>query len=201
MTWTRLIVALGIAALLPRPALGQSSGEILVRHDFTASAEGWSISGDTATIPDLFVATGGNPGGCITGTDQALGETWFFSAPDSVLRALPAAVNGTLRYELRQSGAMISLDDDDVVIVGRAGRLSYRFPRAPGTDWTAFSVRLSAADGWMWNWNRPASQAQIEQVLSDPLRLDIRGEYVTGDDQAWFDTFVLTAGPSRRGSP
>jgi len=204
VTWHPLIATLALVALLPHPALGQSSGEvgaILVRHDFMASAEGWSLSGDTAATQGLFAATGGNPGGCITGTDQALGETWFFSAPDTVLRQLPAAVNGTLSYQLRQSGAMISLNDDDVVIVGRAGRLSYRFPHAPGTDWTAFSVGLSAADGWTWNWNQPASQAQIELVLSDAIRLEIRGEYVTGDDQAWLDTFVLRAGPSHRDPP
>jgi hypothetical protein len=195
------IVALGLVALLWQPALGQSPGRILVRNDFTASAEGWTLSGDASTTDDLFVPAGGRPGGCITGTDEALGETWFFSAPDTVLRRLPAAVNGTLSYQLKRSNAMVSLNDDDVVIVGRTGRLSYRFPRAPGTDWTTFSVGLSAADGWMWNWNRPASQAQIEQVLSDPVRLEIRGEYVTGDDQAWLDAFVLTAAPSRQGSP
>jgi hypothetical protein len=189
-----LLLTLALMALMPRVALGQSSGTILVRNDFNMSAEGWSISGDTGPMQGIFAATGGNPGGCITGIDQALGETWFFSAPDTVLRQLPAAVNGTLSYELRQSGAIISLNDDDVVIVGRAGRLSYRFPRAPGTDWTAFSVGLSAADGWTWNWNRPATQAQIDQVLSDPIRLEIRGEYVTGDDQGWLDTFVLRSG-------
>lgn len=177
------------------------AGQVLVSHDFDTSAQGWRISGDTDTMTPVFNPTGGRDGGCIEGSDQALGETWYFNAPASVVSRLPAAVNGTLSYWLRQSGAMISLNDDDIVIVSRAGRLSYRFPQAPGTDWTALSVRLSAADPWMWNWNRRATQAQMEEVLATATRLEIRGEYVTGDDHASLDTFRLTAAPTGAGSP
>ncbi len=171
------------------------TGPILIRNDFTHSAEGWIIGGDTGPGDPAFTPTGGNPGGCITGTDQALGETWYFHAPAAVLAALPNAVNGTISYSLKQSGTIISLIDDDVVIRGPAGRISYRFPTAPGTDWTEFSVRLSESAGWTWNWNKRATQAQIEQVLASPTRLDIRGEYVTGDDMGSLDNFVLTGPP------
>jgi hypothetical protein len=109
----------------------------------------------------------------------------------TVLRQLPAAVNGTISFSLKQSGLQVSLIDDDVVIVGPAGRLSYRFRTSPGTDWTDFSVRLSESEGWTWNWNRRATQAQIESVLAETTRLDIRGEYVTGPDEGSLDNFVL----------
>jgi len=165
----------------------------LVRNDFTESAEGWSISGDTNGAEPIFSARGGDPGGCIIGSDEALGETWYFHAPAAVLQQLPSAVNGTLSYSLKQSGPMLSLIDDDVVIMGAAGRLSYRFRTSPGTDWTDFSVRLSESEGWTWNWNKHATQAQIESVLAAPRRLEIRGEYVTGPDQGSLDNFVLTA--------
>jgi laminin B (domain IV) len=124
--------------------------------------------------------------------DEALGETWYFRAPARVLQQLPHAVNGTVSYSLKQSGALISLFDDDVVIVGPAGRLSYRFQMAPGTDWTDFAVRLSAAEGWTWNWNQRATQADLERVLAAPTLFQIRGEYVTGDDMAWLDNFALS---------
>jgi hypothetical protein len=52
---------------------------------------------------------------------------------------------------------------------------------------------LSATAGWTWNWNRRATQAQIEQVLAAPTLLQIRGEYVTGDDMGSLDNFALTA--------
>jgi laminin B (domain IV) len=188
--------ALPLSALALHFADAQSrTGPTLVRHDFTESAQGWRLSGDSETDEPIFSVSGGHPGGCITGVDAALGETWYFRAPAAVLQQLPAAVNGTLSYSLKQSGTIISLIDDDVVIEGAAGRLSYRFRTAPGTDWTDFSIRLSESEGWTWNWNRRATQAQIESVLAAPTRLEIRGEYVTGPDEGSLDNFVLTGAP------
>lgn len=170
--------------------LAQIPGRVLVTHEFTTSAEGWQISSDSGAVEPNFSTTGGHPGGCITGVDEQLGETWYFHAPASVIRQLPAAVNGTISYSIKQSGPA-SLIDDDIVIRGPAGRLSYRFPTPPGTDWTDFSVQLSAGAGWTWNWNRPATQAQIESVLRQPNLLEIRGEYVTGPDEGSLDNFRL----------
>jgi hypothetical protein len=145
-------------------------GPVLVSHDFTESAQGWQIAGDTGNVNPIFTANGGHPGGCITGVDEALGETWYFRAPTTVLRQLPAASNDTISFSLKQSGSQVSLIDDDVVIVGPAGRLSYRFKTSPGTDWTDFSVRLSESEGWTWNWRLRATQAQIESVLAEARR-------------------------------
>ncbi len=176
------------------PAIAQApAGSVLVSHEFTESAQGWQVAGDTGTVAPAFTAGGG---GYITGNDEAIGETWYFRAPMSVLRQLPAAVNGTISFTLKQSGSQVSLIDDDVVIVGPAGRLSYRFQTAPGTDWTDFSVRLLESEGWAWNWNRRATQAQIDSVLAAPTGLDIRGEYVTGQDEGSLGRFVLRA-PAR----
>jgi len=191
-----MVCALPLSALAIHVADAQPrTGSTLVRHEFTESAQGWTISGDTETAEPIFSTSGGHPGGCITGVDEALGETWYFRAPAAMLRRLPEAVNGALSYSLKQSGTIISLIDDDVVIVGAAGRLSYRFRTAPGTDWIDFSVRLSESEGWTWNWNRRATQAQIDSVLAAPTRLEIRGEYVTGPDEGSLDNVLLTAEP------
>jgi hypothetical protein len=187
--------ALALTALACQ-AFAAQAGRTLIRHDFTDSAQGWQVKGDTRPADSIFSPTGGHPGGCITGVDEALGETWYFLAPPTLLAQLPKAVNGTLRYSLKQSGTIISLFDDDVVIVGRTGRLSYRFQSAPGTDWTDFSVRLSASAGWTWNWNAKATEDQIERVLAAPTLLQIRGEYVTGDDMGSLDNVLLEAAPS-----
>ena len=178
-------------------AIGVTQADpVLVKHEFTESAQGWQVAGDAGTVDPIFSTSGGHPGGSIAGTDEALGETWYFRAPASVLRQLPSAVNGTISYSLKQSGSQVSRLEDDVVIVGAAGRLSYRFTTAPGTEWTDFSVRLSVGEGWTWNWNKRATQAQIDSVLAAPAALDIRGEYVTGEDEGSLDNFVLRA-PSR----
>ena len=179
------------------PAIAQpQTGSVLVSHHFTESAQGWQIAADTGTVSPRFTANGGHPDGFITGTDEQIGETWYFRAPTSVLRQLPSAVNGSISFSLKQSASQVSMIDDDVVIVGPAGRLSYRFQSAPGTDWADFSVRLVESEGWMWNWNRRATQAQIDSVLAASTLLDIRGEYVTGQDEGSLDNFVLK-GPAR----
>ena len=190
-----LFVAACVVALAAPDCARAPAERILVRNEFTASAEGWRISGDTKMTEPVFSLTGGHPGGCITGIDEALGETWFFRAPPEIVKLLPSAVNGAISYSLKQSGPWMSLIDDDVVILGRAGRLSYRFPNPPGMDWTEFAVRLSEEAGWTWNWNKRATQAQIASVLGSPFALQIRGEFVTGDDQGSLDNFVLTAAP------
>jgi len=179
---------IGIHAQAPPPE------RTLVECDFTASAQGWVISGDTGATEPVFHPSGGNPGGHISHVDEALGETWYFRAPESVLRALPAAENGTLSYSLKQSADEPGFLDDDVIIVGPAGRLSLRFATSPGTGWTLFSVKLTAGAGWRWNWNAPASQEQIRRVLANPTSLEIRGEYHTGPDEGALDTVVLKAG-------
>lgn len=180
-------LAFGFADAQPR------AGATLISHDFTGSAQGWRISGDSGPADPMFSSSGGHPGGCITGVDEALGETWYFQAPVTVVQRLPAAVGGTISFSFKQSGTAASLIDDDVVIVGKAGRLGYRFATAPGTGWRDYSVRLSASEGWTWNWNARATETQLESVLAAPARLEIRGEYVTGDDEGSLDNFTLTA--------
>jgi alkaline phosphatase D len=166
----------------------------LVEFDYTASAQGWAVSGDTGSTEPVFHPSGGSPGGHISNADEALGETWYFRAPESLLKQLAAAENGTLSYSLKQSTDDPGFLDDDVIIVGPAGRLSFRFATSPGTGWTPFSVKLTAAAGWRWNWNARPTQEQIRSVLANPTSLEIRGEYHTGPDEGALDTVVLRSG-------
>ena len=170
---------------------GASAERTLVAHGFSTSAEGWLIAGDTGVVAPAFQPEGGHPGGFISNDDEAVGETWYFRAPDQVLQQLPAAERGILRYSLKQSSTDAGFVEDDVVISGPAGRLSYRFGTPPGTDWTEYSVALSAASGWRWNWNQPATAEQIRSVLARPTHLEIRGEYRTGPDVGGLDSVAL----------
>ena len=183
-----------VAGVIGLHAQQPSPDRTIVEYDFTASAQGWTISGDTSPAAPVFHPSGGNPGGHISHVDEALGETWYFRAPESVLRHLAAAEHGTLTYSLKQSTDDPGFLDDDVIIVGPAGRLSFRFGMSPGGDWTLFSVKLTAAAGWRWNWNARATQEQIHSVLANPTSLEIRGEYHTGPDEGALDTVVLKSG-------
>ena len=198
LTRSTAIAAGVLASLLGGRAPLLSQERTLVAHDFEGSTHGWLVSGDTGAVAPQVHASDGHPGGYISYADEALGETWYFRAPDSVLRALPAAEHGTLSYSLKQSADVPGVLDDDIIIVGPAGRLSFRFATSPGTDWTPFSVTLTAGAGWRWNWNAPASQEQIRRVLANPTSLEIRGEYHTGPDEGGLDTVVLTGGGMSR---
>ena len=182
------------AALIGLQAQSSPEERTLVEFDFTSSAQGWVVSGDTSPAEALFRPSGGSSGGHISHTDEALGETWYFRAPDSMLKQLSAAEHGTLSYSLKQSSDDSGFLDDDVIIVGPAGRLSFRFATSPGTGWTPFSVKLTAAAGWRWNWNARATQEQMHRVLGDPTSLEIRGEYHTGPDEGALDNVVLRSG-------
>ena len=199
------MLGLCLTAGLPLATEAQShaaqTGGTLVGFGFATSDEGWRIATDSGTADPRFTLSGGNPAGHITGVDEALGETWYFVAPPAAVQQLPAAENGTISFSLKQStdidGGFL---DDDIVIVGTAGRLGYRFGpgAAPGTSWKEFSVRLSASEGWRWNWSSPATQEQIRSVLAAPLSLAIRGEYYTGEDEGSLDNFRLSAAPTRQ---
>jgi alkaline phosphatase D len=189
-----IIGALALALTLTAAGCGgtgASTDRTLVAHDFSTSSEEWLIAGDTGVVAPAFHPDGGRPGGYISNEDEGVGETWYFRAPARVLEQLALAERGTLSYRLRQSSTDAGFVDDDVVITGPAGRLSYRFGTAPGTDWTEFSVELSAASGWRWNWSEPATAEQMGSVLARPTSLEIRGEYRTGDDVGGLDSFAL----------
>jgi len=179
-----------LAAILAGCNGARARGDIIL-NDFSSSSEGWLVAGDTGPTPPKFHSAGGRSGGYISNTDEAVGETWYFQAPATVVAQLPAAEGGRIEYSLMQDSADAGFPDDDVVIVGEAGRLSYRFDYAPGTLWTDFSVVLSESANWRWNWNARATAAQIHSVLTKPSRLEIRGEYRTGDDTGGMDHFLL----------
>jgi len=189
------LVAIVALALVGCEPTGDPARPTLLAHHFDRSAEGWRIAADTVDVDPTHHPEGGDPGGYISGTDEAAGEIWYFVAPPSVLAQLPGAEGGALRYSLKQSEPTAGYLDDDVVIQGPAGRLSYRFSSAPDVEWTEFSVPLSASAGWRWNWNADATEEQMRRVLREPTRLHIRGEYVPGPDEAGLDGFVLSGRP------
>ena len=179
-----LAIACGLALVAPGFRAARAQGPIgatLVSHDFTSRPKAGASAGTRARASPSSAPSGGHPGGCITGVDEALGETWYFHAPATVVQQLPAAVNGTISFSLKQSGTIISLIDDDVVIVGRRDASATGSPMPPGTDWTDFSVRAVRKRGVDVELE-PACHPGADRAASwrRRLRLEIRGEYVTG---------------------
>ena len=167
----------------------------IVTSTFDTGVDGWTISGD-GTGP-VFEPGAGNPPGDIIGTDQILGGVWFFDAPAKFLGNQSAALLGSLTFELSQSIAIAQFAFDDVVLVGGGLTLAFDTATNPAAFpvFTSYMVPLNAAAGWrLTNIGGPAATPeQLETVLSALTALRIRGEFVTGGDQARLDNVVLNS--------
>src|SRR4051812_41134951 len=98
--------------LIAAVAIGCSRGP-LVLHEFSSSAEGWQVAGDTGPIAPVFHASGGRVAGYISNKDEAVGETWYYQAPATVLAQLPVAEGGRLEYTIKQDAPDAGFPDDD----------------------------------------------------------------------------------------
>ena len=165
-------------------ATNMGAGDIA--STFAAGTDGWTIFGDAH---GLVTDDGG-----LRVTDDAAGDVWYWSAPASYLGCRDAFYGGTLSFQLRVDRTDAPFDDADVVIVGADGLIWFDTGRNPGTDWTTYTIALSADAGWKTgDGGTPASEAQIRAVLGDIHALHIRGEYRTGDDIGWLAAVSLRA--------
>lgn len=189
--WMKLI---GINALLllclsSQALRGQSS-------TFDSDNEGWRTTGDPSTEIPGWVSMGGNPGGYIRGIDAAVGGIWYFRAPLKFTGNKCEAYGRYLRWDQTINGIpnqQGSGGSPDLLLFGAGLTLAYDNPVTPGTTWTHYDVLLREDAGWRLNDNNgPApTQAQFRAVLANLNGLQIRGEYITGDDNGCLDNFIL----------
>ncbi len=181
-----------------------------VSSTFDTDNEAWYVVGDAEGGGGEadYVASGGNPGGHVHADDDAAGGTWYWQAPNKFYGDFSSAYGQTLSYDIRQSSTSgqfdwyeIILDGGGITIVYDYGTYAEDHGNHPGTSWTSYSVTLSESAGWLrHNGNPiadddtvPASQADIQTVLSDLTQLRIRGEFVVGFDSGDLDNVVLNA--------
>ena len=181
-----------LAGLMGLHAQSSPQERTLVAHDFSASPTDGSCP-ETPARRSPVPPSGGHPGGYISHADEAVGRDVVLPGARQRAAALAAAENGTLSYSLKQSADDPGFLDDDVIIVGPAGRLSFRFARRPARA----GRLLGEAHGrgrLALELERAASQEQIHRVLANPTSLEIRGEHYTGPDEGALDNVVLRAG-------
>lgn len=159
---------------------------------FNSNAEGWTTPDDAdGTIS--YSATGGNPGGLVSGSPFVivLGATTFyvpfyFTAPTTYLGNRSSYYNGTLRYDIQQSTTGAPNQYAEVIIANSLGITLYYFPpvsnQPPAAPaWATYSVTLNNALGYWKTTNSvsgaAATEAQVLNVLTDLANLQIRGLY------------------------
>ncbi|MDQ2658286.1 MAG: hypothetical protein M3Y60_12765, partial [Bacteroidota bacterium] len=177
-----------------------------ISSDFAGSADGWTTPGDAdATI--TYNATGGNPTGNVSGSPFVinLGATslyvnFYFVAPGKFTGNRSGYYNGTLRYDILPTSIGAGTRYAEVIITNNAGIALFYYPStqfqplAPPA-WTTFSITLNEVSGFWKTTDSPtgtsATQAQIQAILTDLARLEIRGLYRDANTTHRLDNVTL----------
>jgi hypothetical protein len=166
-----------------------------VYSGFNNGDEGWQVVGDVQNsfAKPEYHNTGGNPGGCLSATDETTGGVWYWSAPHKFLGSKKRAFNKKIEFELKQSDLHNQFEAVDIILESGDLSLVYSLPKHPDTAWTKFSVVLSADTGWKKNSEKGDSPTDqdFKKVLSSLSGLKIRGEYITGPDFGYIDNVYL----------
>lgn len=186
-------------AVVAAPSFG--AGALIASATFDVDAEGWRLQGDatTGTI-SIHSADGGNPGGAISGIDQATGGVWRFVAPSAYLGNQSNAYGGSLVYDIKFTfgdpvaepfnGSFVLISDG----VTTLGFVEGDYPQAG--IWNTRTVPFTES-GWFIGGfgGDPASKLQMQSVLANLTSLRIRGELDDGPDQGFLDNVSFFAAP------
>jgi hypothetical protein len=169
---------------------------------FSQDNDGWKVIGDAqgeSAMPD-YHDKDGNPGGYISANDNIAGGVWYWSAPDKFLGNKSSVYGKKLSFSLKQSSTENQFDDDDIILFGASMRIVFNTPNNPETKWTDYSIALDEQAGWTYNdiHGDLVSKTDLKKVLRDLTAIQIRGEYVTGEDTGGLDNFILHTGHVRK---
>jgi len=181
----------GLILLTPR------AGASATISTFDSNDEGWTITGDAqgGSVLPTYHATGGNPGGYVSATDNVQGGVWYFKAGPQFHGDFSTGYGTDLTFDLRQSGTHSQFDSVDVYVRGGGLELTYDTASNPGTVWTSYGIELTETAGWKLG-GVPPTQAEMLQVLADVTDMQIRGEFITGSDVGDLDNVVMVPGPA-----
>lgn len=165
-----------------------------ITSTFDVDDEGWLVVGDaTSSIPQ-YHADGGNEGGYISADDTANGGVWYWSAPEKFTGDQSASFGKNLSFDLAQNNLDSQFDADDILILGENLTLALDLPVNPGINWTSYSVKLDTSENWMietYLSGNEATEADIQEVLTNVTAIRIRGEFVSGPDVGSLDNVIL----------
>ena len=167
-----------------------------ISSTFDSDLDGWTMDGDVASF--VWEPTGGNPGGFAHWVDAATGALSYYVAPSKFLGDQSAYYGGTLSYDIEDTGNDID-GLSDIELTGDGMTLVY-VTGQPATTWTHFSATLTAASGWFVgshaaavSGDPAATETQLQEVLANLTSIEIRAEYVNGDENGGLDNVVMTS--------
>lgn len=168
----------------------------ILSENSNTSDGSWNTNADARDF--THVPLSGADGGYVEAFDRLSGDVRYFVGGAPFTGDLSLFAGGTLDYTIRQSSTSSQFDAVDVILVGIDRSIGFDFPldQNPDTDWTDYSIDLTAAAGWFdLATGLAASNAEITAVLADLDSIEIRGEYRVGPDAAGLgDSALLGAG-------
>lgn len=201
------------ASLMVTSALTTSAAAtVFATSTFDSGTEGWAaVTIDTAgnVFPSSvsFAPGAGNPTGALRHVAPSEGRTSYFLAPGFIIDAVRAAMGGFISWDISTINTPSDLFFSDVDIEIRAGGSRIRrnvTPPAPPINpgFVRYTLGFATGAGWLFVEGTsitPATQAQIDAVLSGADTLLIRAEYwssATPDTTLLDNVVIAGAGPA-----
>ncbi len=163
-----------------------------VIETFDTGAAGFSVYSDALAFQ--WSPTLGNPGGCVTATDDVAGVIWGFTAGPAFLGDKSCFAGGTLTYDLFVNiGGNVGPTEPDFALIGAGITLAYDIPLAMASaTWTTRSVTLSPAGWRVGTLTGPTpTQSQFDAVLANLQEVRLRAEHRSGSDNGRIDNVRL----------
>lgn len=179
---------------------GCNSNDYIIKSEFATNTEDWTITGDAQGdfSEASYAAEGGVTDGYIYADDDVQGGVWYFTAPDTYLGNKNEFYGATLKFSLLQDSKMSrQFVSDDIIFKNGNDQITYVHDKKdyPGKEWTDYSVKISADNGWFkggYNSKVMATEADIKAILSNITQFSIRGEFETGPDTGALDNVIIT---------
>ncbi len=201
------VLACLMVAALAAPVYASTIFQSQFNTDREGFAPGFGANVGTGAV---WRSSGGNPGGYLGADDRgSLGAfTWWYTASSGdgsgFLGNDTAAYGGSLSYDARlfnPSGSYYQTTNDyDVRLLSNYNGgtvLAYFGGFQPTTSWATFTVPLLASGGWQKfigsNAYTPATEAELIGVLGNVQQMDIRGNYLSGEDGSGLDNVTLAS--------
>ena len=143
--------------------------------------------------------TGGRglPPGCIQQAEIS-GNVWYFSAPAKFLGDRSASLYGTLTWDLAVNpSSQGGTNTFEQLILHDGTNALYYFDTGPGqaNGWRHYSVPLVGASFRVGSrTNSPATDLQLQMVLTNLRALYILGDWVEGSEVGYLDNVMMTEG-------
>ena len=162
-----------------------------VQSTFDSGVEGWEVG-------DFFASSGAtvptyNPAGFISATDL---YGWnAFQAPASFMGNQSAAYGNTLQFDI-QIQTTDNVPYPMVILSDSSLRLQYWTDSPTLASWNHYTIPLLSSAGWeaQTGWGlhgAAATEAQLQQVLSNLSSLNINADWRTGTDLVYLDNVNL----------